>query len=73
MCNRLHPTFSGLSRTLYGKFDFMSKEEIDEAFAAKKPAAPEIVKKQVKGTGFIESDSDEDEKKEQPKAKKSKK
>lgn len=49
----------------------MSKEEIDAVFEAKKPAAPAVVKKQAKGTDFIESDDDDDE--EKPKSKKSKK
>lgn len=50
----------------------MSKEELDAHFAAKKAEnpAPVVVKKVAKGTGFVDSESsDEDE----PKAKKSKK
>lgn len=62
-----------IHRTLYGKLDFMSKDEIDDVFEGKKAAAPAVVKKQAKGTGFVESDSDEDEEKQKPKAKKSKK
>lgn len=64
--------FSRSYRTLYGKNDFMSKEELDAHFAAKKAEnpAPVVVKKVAKGTGFVDSESsDEDE----PKAKKSKK
>lgn len=59
--------------TLYGKNDFMTKEELDAHFEAKKAEnpAPVVVKKVVKGTGFIESGSSDDE--DEPKAKKSKK
>ncbi|KAK9898384.1 hypothetical protein P389DRAFT_33108 [Cystobasidium minutum MCA 4210] len=66
-----HP--SKMRSTLYGKNDFMTKEELDAHFEAKKAEnpAPVVVKKVVKGTGFIESGSSDDE--DEPKAKKSKK
>lgn len=59
--------------TLYGKNDFMTKEEIDAVFEAKKAANPPktVVKKAAKGTGFLDSASDDDD--DEPKAKKSKK
>lgn len=49
----------------------MSKEEIDAVFEARKAGAPVVVKKQVKGTGFVDSGS-EDEDEEAPKAKRTK-
>jgi hypothetical protein len=61
------------TRTLYGRNDFMKKEEIDAVFEAKKKPAPAVIKKQIEGTGFVESESeDEDEEKQKPKAKKTK-